>query len=343
VNSGNYDWVLAEITQASEYEHSEVAFDGLARTRQSDPEFTSEVLEDRASLVFWKWIEAQVVGDASRLSKVATVGFAEKLKSDLTALDASGRQKVFLECAVGAVNTMAVSNDGERERASVEIRWSAKSGLAAKGQKPPAFPSVPQRWVFVLERKAGAQTSHDQGLSTNRCPQCHAPLSDNGQTSCEYCSTPLASGEREWVLSLVTTWEAAKAGAPHTQLRTNAARTYDREERERLLYLMASVAVADGSLDAAERKLLRMCAERWDVAWANVELALNAGPGLFDRLIAKGSEEAESFIRELVQMALVDGQIDRKERKLLETAATHLGLGARLNDLVNRATQQRSS
>lgn len=97
---------------------------------------------------------------------------------------------------------------------------------------------------------------------------------------------------------------------------------------------MAAMAMADGVVDASERKLLKMCSERWSVPWANVELALNAGPGLFDKLISRGSAEAETFLKELVAMALIDGKIDRKERKLLEAAAGHLGLGGRLDEFL---------
>jgi len=338
VNSGNYDWVLSEITQGSEYVGANAAADGLARARQRDPELTTEILEDRASLVFWKWIEAQVANDAGRLAKVAVPEFAARLRAELDALSASGRQKLFLECAVGAVNTLSIAEAGEHELAHVEIRWSAKTGIAPKGQKPPALPSVPQRWVFTLTRKAGAHTPSKAGVSTSRCPNCSAPLSDNGSTSCEFCGTPLASGERDWVLLEVGSWEgfSARRPAPSPSApRPHTARAPDREERERLLYLMAAMAAADGVVDDSERKLLRMCSERWSVPWANVELALKAGPGLFDKLIAQGSAEAETFLRELVQMALVDGKIDRKERKLLEAAASHLGLGGRLGEFLD--------
>ncbi|HEY0880499.1 MAG TPA: hypothetical protein VGD87_03155 [Archangium sp.] len=42
-------------------------------------------------------------------------------------------------------------------------------------------------------------------------------------------------------------------------------------------------------------------------------------------------------MKELVQVALADGKIDSKERKLLEGAALHLGLGGRLSEFLNRA------
>lgn len=336
VNSGNYDWVLAEITQGSEYVGANAAVEGLARARQRDPEFTTEILEDRASLLFWKWVDAQVAQQPGRLTKVAAPEFVARLQGDLDGLTQAGKQKVFLECAVGAVNTISVGDDGARELAQIEIKWSAKAGIVAKGQKAPSnLPSVPQRWVFTLTRALGALTPTKAGVSTSRCPNCAAPLSDNANPNCDYCGTALASGERDWVLLEVSTWEGFGANlarqAPQRARPTAVASVPDREERERLLYLMAAMATADGVVDANERKLLKLCSERWGVPWANVELAINAGPALFDKLIVRGSEEAESFMRQLVQMALVDGRIDRKERRLLEAAAKHLGLADRLD------------
>lgn len=98
--------------------------------------------------------------------------------------------------------------------------------------------------------------------------------------------------------------------------------------------MMAAMAMADGAVDAKERELLKVCSERWNVPWANVELALNAGPNLFDRLVGKATPEAENFLRELVNLALIDGKIDRKEKKLLEAAAVHLGLSHQLPELI---------
>jgi tellurite resistance protein len=98
---------------------------------------------------------------------------------------------------------------------------------------------------------------------------------------------------------------------------------------------MAAMAKADGVVDEKEKALLKMASERWSVPWANVELALNAPPdSLFSKLIVKGSSEAESFMRELVQVALADGKIDAKEKKLLEAAAAHLGFGGRLGEFL---------
>ncbi len=330
VNSGNYDWVLAEITQGMEFQRNDVGVEGLAKARQTDPALNSEMLEDRASLCFWRWVEAQSLGKASVLSKVATPEFQARLDAELHALSAQQRKKVFLECAVGAVQTRAVQPVEGMDLAHVEIRWSAKLGIGPVNEKPPQLPTVPQRWVFTLTRKSGATTHAESGMATNRCPQCNAPASDNASTSCEFCGAELATGERDWVLSEAVLWEEWRASTSSRTRPGANAQVVDKAERERLLYLMAAMAMADGVVDDKERALLKMCSERWNVPWANVDLALKAGPNLFDRLVAKQTPEAENFLRELVNLAMIDGKIDRLEKKMLEAAAAHLGLSQQL-------------
>jgi uncharacterized tellurite resistance protein B-like protein len=352
VNSGNYDWVLSEITQGAEFARNDSGVEGLAKLRQKDPALNTEVLEDRASLCFWRWIEAQSLGNPNALAKLATPEFQARLAADAQALSTQGKRKVFLECSVGTVQTRAVqpaqgireANDGRaaaaeasHDTAHVEIRWSARMGIGPANEKPPSLPSVPQRWVFTLSRKAGAVTHSEAGMATNHCPNCNAPLQDSASNACEFCGTVLASGERDWVLSDAVLWEAWRAhGGPQTRFAQagQGAQVVDRSERERLLYMMAAMAMADGVLDSKEKQLLRMCSDRWNVPWANVELALNAGSGLFDRLVAKQTPEAEKFLGELVQLAMIDGKIDRKERQMLEAAALHLGLSHKLPELL---------
>jgi tellurite resistance protein len=338
VNSGNYDWVLAEITQGMEFVRNDSGVEGLAKIRQTDPALNTDVLEDRASLCFWRWIEAQSLANPALLAKLATPDFQARLAAEAQALKAQNRRKVFLECAVGAVQTRALQPGESVDLAHIEIRWSARQGIGPLNEKPPALPTLPQRWVFTLSRKAGVRSHAEAGMATSRCPQCNAPLSDSASTSCEFCGTALASGDRDWVLSEAVLWEAWRAHSPvaitRTALAGMGAQVVDRAERERLLYMMAALAMADGVIDPKERQLLRMCSDRWDVPWANVELAINAGPGLFDRLVAKQTPEAESFLKELVNLAMIDGKIDRKEKQMLEAAALHLGLSHRLPELL---------
>jgi len=345
LNSGNYDWTLAQITQGIEHVRYYPTVDGLLEARKSDPALNIEVLEDRASLIFWKWIEAQSHGEAQRLSKLSTSGFLASLDADLSGLKRQRRRKVFLECAVGGVIARMFRPDSgsEYDEAHLEVRWSAKMGIGPESERPPSLPTVPQRWMFLLVRRRGATTNTANGMSTSRCPQCSAPLTDSLSTACDYCGVELSSGARDWVLQSAETIEAwnsreedrFQAIAVKPGERPAADVITDVRERERLLYMMAAMAAADGVIDEREKKLLKLCSDRWAVPWAKVEMAMSAGPQLFDRLVPKGSPEAEVFLHSLVQMALVDGRIDKHERRMLESAALRLGIPERLQQILS--------
>jgi tellurite resistance protein len=363
VNSGNYDWTLAEITQGMEYVRHHAQVDHLREAREADPALNLQILEDRASLLFWKWVDAQSRSTTKALHKVAAPEFIARLDEDTEQLRQRRLRRVFLECAVGGVTTRGfdVVPDGF-DQAHVEVRWSARMGQGPVDSKPPTLPTVPQRWVFTLVRKHGARTNTDNGMSTHRCPQCNAALTDSAAITCDYCGTELGRGERDWVLVSADpfeSWDAREqrrfdaapprrrqplplegvtpvAPEPEQPERKSGDDIItDPQERQRLLYMMAALASADGQVDRAERKLLEDCARRWSVPWSNVEMAINAGPGLFTRLVQRGTPEAEVFLRNLVDLALVDGRIDRKERRMLEFAASHLGLQDKLAALLS--------
>lgn len=349
VNSGNYDWVLAEITQGSEFHPQDGAVQGLAQARQTDPALNTEVLEDRASLAFWRWVSAQSGGDASAIARISTPELTQTLDAELKAIAAGGKRRMFLECAVGAVSTVSIERQGEHQLAHVDIRWSVKAYLApldAGGE--PAKPdaklrdaviTAPQRSVFSFTRAVGAKTNTGNGMATTRCPNCSAPEPISGELRCSFCGTPFNDGTKEWALSSVRTWEAFQAVA-HTvskpSVGNGATAVVDRDERERLLYMMVALAQADGVVDASEKALLKMCAERWGIPWMKVELVLSIDAStMFDKLlVAKATPAAEQFLQQLVEIARADGRIDRRERKMLEAAATRLGLSERLRAMI---------
>jgi hypothetical protein len=345
VNSGAYDWVLAEITQGVEANSAPAEVPGLDALRADDAALSLEVLEDRASLLFWGWIDAQSRGEPGRMAKLATADFLAEMSADIAALRGRQRTRVFLQAAVGSVAVRAIENGAATTLAHVEIRWSARMGVVPEGTSPGSLATLPQRWIFSLGRKAGVKTDQTRGMATARCGNCGAPLGDSVQPTCEHCGATLNDGAHDWVLSQAEPFEvwAARSRSqpiPHAGAAVPAAAArdtvLDAAERQRLLYTMAAMAAASGDVDDRERRMLKLCAERWGVPYENVELALKADPALFERLVPPPGPGGESFLRSLVQMALVDGKVDRQERRMLEAAAARLGLTQRLPELLAR-------
>lgn len=191
VNSGNHDWVLSEITQASEFNPHQVNDRALATLRARDPEAAPEILEDRALLLFWKWIEACAFADPAKVRKLATTAAYERVAKSLEGAP-KHRVPLLRTPAVGGADVVSCELDVDGfDRVHVDVRWSA--AMNSDGKRP-------MRHELVMTRKTGAQTDRGAGLSTERCGTCNAPLTDSDSTRCDYCGHDLSSAATEWQL-----------------------------------------------------------------------------------------------------------------------------------------------
>lgn len=325
VNSGRYDWVLSEITQESEYLPHAKSPPGLRPLLARDQDCAAEVLEDRALMLFWKWLEGRAKGDVAPMRKVSTGAFVQE---QAQAIERHGAARLKLP-AVGGAHVIAVETDVDGfDRVHVDVRWSAVASFNER-ERVAQFSDRPRprRHVVTMVRSSSARPNQGGGMSNERCGVCLAPLSDNDRPTCEFCGHDLTSAAQEWQLASLAPFESWQRPLRHQPSEERALPAVAlASERVRLLQLMAAVAVADGHVDASERRLLKQLSRRWNVPWEEIEvlLGMTDGAALFDAVAPQGPDQAEAFLRELVAMAKIDGRIDRRERRLIEQAAVHL-------------------
>lgn len=197
VNSGEHDWVLAEITQPEEWDATPAVYDiqGLAELRQRDPSVSRQELEDRGSVVFWKWIEARATGKNDKLRRFS-VGDP---KDPSTALELGLAPAKLRQVAVGSAELDEVSNEGAMDHAIVLIRWSA----SVDGGEP-----ISMEHGFTLARATDARSK--RGMSSLDCPVCGGQLANSDDAKCSYCGATLSGGKHEWALVGVETWDDGK-------------------------------------------------------------------------------------------------------------------------------------
>ncbi|HEY1786314.1 MAG TPA: Tim44-like domain-containing protein, partial [Pirellulales bacterium] len=156
VRSGNFDWVLVEITQSAEWNDDAPAEPpGVAEFRgQRDPGFNVEHLEDRASVIFWRKAMADRLGDTKPLLKMALPEFCDSYPQRWGP-DKSLR-RYWGDAAVGSVETLGVIAGEPNDRALVEVRWAGRTFTAQPGGRPePAGENALFRTLYVLERRSG--------------------------------------------------------------------------------------------------------------------------------------------------------------------------------------------
>lgn len=195
VNSGEHDWVLAEITQPEEW-RAGAALDeipGFDELRQRDPAVSRQELEDRASVIFWKWIEARTTGKVGKIARFCVYPPADSTSAAALGIGTSGGK--IRQVAVGSAELQVAAAAGdpeEMDNAIVEIRWSASIDGADS-----AF----HIHKFTLARQGTAQSK--RGMSSLDCPVCGGQLAASDAVTCSYCGATLSGGKHEWALIAV--------------------------------------------------------------------------------------------------------------------------------------------
>ncbi len=322
VCSGEHDWVLAEITQLEEWHPASRPPAGLAELRARDGGVAREALEDRASYLFWKWVQAGRAASCSPLRKCASrvlLDEGARIEWTQSASDVAVGGAELLACELGNAG-----DAGASDRAHVQIFWSARFG-GAHGY-------TPAKTVLSLSRKSGVVSK--LSMTSLVCQVCGAALAETDSSTCDHCGAELAAGDQAWVLEAVLRPEELRMQPrAETEETPGSAASVapplpdvaDPRERRVLFARMAQLMASDGAIDRRERRLLEMCASRWDIPPEQVEDVL-ASPPQGDYGAPLVVEKPEWFLAGLIAAAMADGKVDARERALLEHACEALRL-----------------
>lgn len=168
-NSGHFDWILTEITQSSEWK--------ARSNRARKASLHAQVIEDRASYLFWRYIEAAVRGISADFSRETQVTF-----------EVSGSH-VLKAPVVGAVELSRYEESAEVMDARINIKWSANlDGQGVHHYRSELHLAGP---LAVLEQK---------GFSAPACKGCGAPLADMVSAVCSYCNVAIPEKVQDLLL-----------------------------------------------------------------------------------------------------------------------------------------------
>jgi len=332
VRSGEFDWVLAEITQASEWrpERSD-GLPGVAAYLERDPGFAPQLVEDRSSVAFWRKAAADRRGDVEPLVRVAEPTIWEGYRERL--IPGRGGERSYVgENAVGSVRTLGVLADEEADRVVIEVvSDGSRVRVDDQGRRRAESARHLRRELFVLRRPAGARTDLRESFTSARCRSCGARDAGGTDPRCPYCEAPRTGGADGWMLAELLLDGSPAARALRAELAALPARpeAVGRERRSSadLVGWAAILVQADGQLDAAERRAMEGLARRGEVPLERLEELLTDRQAAAVAPRPRDAAEAREWLRTLVELALADGSLERGERRFLKLAARHLGLG----------------
>lgn len=317
--SGQFDWVLAEITQSSEWRvEPEGSIPGFVPYRERDPGANVQMLEDRASVAFWRLRAAERAGRSDALTSVATAAFCEEFTKRL----ARGSTR-FAESAVGSVRTLGLLAGAELDRAVIEIKWDGvPESDDASGPRRLERTRRLHQTLFVFERVAGQVTPLDEAFTTAHCASCGAH--DPGGTSpvCAFCEAPRRGGPATWLLTDVAE-RGSRTGRELASALASADDPGVRETRvtetpEGLVAWAARLATADGNLSRRELDALEGLARRAEVSSERLAFYLQEDEPTAAILDApRDRDTARRWLEELIEIGMSSGVLTRRERRIL--------------------------
>lgn len=334
VNSGQYDWVLAEITQNEEWVVPPVTHSvrGWDEMQQRDPGLNFQHIEDRASVIFWRCMMAVYFQDDSYAAPVLDAQSAGVPKRWAPSTD------IFWKTpAVGVVEIVQCVPAGEDEfdRIMVMVRWSA---TRARGERTNPQLQGHQRiysHVLILKRSRNAVSKAELAFASFSCSGCGAPIDAGRSKACGYCGATLNDGSGDWVLEDVGPQNLPDSIRIEQVAAATAGLTgsgIDRFESDRLqnepelLAALVKILTIDGQLHEKERAHIIRLAESRGVP-------KNRLKSIFETAVADDTDVAvptdpvqgQLFMDHLLRAALVDGKVSRSEFDLLVKAGLQIG------------------
>ena len=351
LRSGQYDWVLVDIVQESQWQPEYPRnLPGVNQLQQTDPNFNLADIEDRASVMFWRKALADRLGKVDPLKKNARPEFCAAYDKLLHAPLQPNRKRTFWgDCAVGAVETLGVIPGQPFDRVLVEVHASARLYEdAGNGKILRMMQSNVALYLFVLQRASGVKTSTDSNISSAHCPSCGAPETDDISSTCSFCGAALNDGSNGWVLAdilpmsdnqaqmLIAQLDAVASTPGQTDPLSPDQSTVTANLPQRPppqvagLVAWAIKTTAHGNaLDAAEREMLTQVAQRRNVSPEQLHRLLEAAQsGQLRTREPSSGEEVRLWLGCLIRAALSNGPLTPSELSLFSTIGAKYSLGA---------------
>lgn len=337
LRSGDYDWVLSEITQSCEWRPMAAGENATAQLyrQKKDPAFNVQHLEDRASVIFWRKAMADRLADVKPILKMATAEACDYYKAQYVNDAVEGDRRYYGDCSVGSVELRGIAAADDFDYAMVEIRWSAhRFSASSDGSVSDLGHWRQYRSLYVLARRAGVATILERAISSAHCAGCGAPESELASHACEYCGVALNTGDQDWVLvdspfldtSKARGWLGRLRSAPHSGGAPDAAAAAAGPSQSEALAWMINVLAADGEIHADERAAVLQLASKAGVPEPMVDGLIRAAlAGELDAPAPPDNDSARAWLELAVDVALADGAVQPVEEEALLKLGSSVG------------------
>jgi hypothetical protein len=334
-NSGEYDWVLAEITQADDYISSNPLVmkatnlqEKILEIEEQNDDVSVQLIEDKASNAFLQVETARVLNDPTILRRFTTDKAFEKIKATFGQGEPFVYNRIYLSdvTLIGAMqkdnlNTMVVSIKYSYQRVIPKEKSVVKLDAVV----------VTNTTIVLLSRSTHPEVSKGS-LYAHRCPSCGGPTGDTIDLKCQFCGHELNSPANEWILSdfmslndyysfyAMNAMSFAAGVKPDLIDKALDVRDY---AFNNALIIMA----ADGVFAQEERDFAEQLAKKFGYNVDKIEPMFRmAQNGELALKMPEDQKKRVKVFKLMEKAAAIDGNIDPTEQQILDNLKQQYGL-----------------
>lgn len=335
-NSGEYDWVLSEITQADDYisahpklAKSENLTEKIREIINENDDFAVQIVEDKASNGYLQILTAQACNDPSIMRRFVSDKVFKELGINETGL-ITAYNRIFLN----DVFLVGVSDEADRNVLHIAIKSSYQRIQIDNNNRIKKIDEavVSRTEVIFMSRDKDAAESKGS-LYAHSCPSCGAPVENSLNIACNYCGSAMNSTSTEWIIT-----EIMSLGAYNEWLSANKRdlsysvdtglidKLYD--VRDFAFNNVMLVIAADGVYADEERRFAEELAGKWGYSIEKLQpfFAMAQNSQLVIRM-PEDQKKQKKIFKLMKKAAESDQNISVEEQKLLDYIASQYGLG----------------
>lgn len=201
-NSGEYDWVLCEISQSGYFEvgestdrYREAYIADAENIRKYEPNYSVQLLEDKVSNAFYQIMTAQALDKPELVARFTD-----------TLYNFTAHNVLYNRLYINAVNQNGyVDITDEYMEIEFEVKYGFQRVRKNSDGSLEIMDNEIQEQTNIYTMKHALVTSETKGnLYAGECPSCGAPVDDTGERNCSYCGELYNSGKNEWIISKIS-------------------------------------------------------------------------------------------------------------------------------------------
>ncbi|MBN2683075.1 MAG: TIM44-like domain-containing protein [Bacteroidales bacterium] len=327
-NSGEFDWVLAEITQPDDYINSNPKVFKSANLEEKvfelfkdSDDFSIQLIEDKVSNGYLQIETARVFKKPEMMRRFVSNELFDKLSESF----GKDQEFIYNRIFLNDVTLIGAAKQKNKHLLSVAVKCSYQR--VTPGEKKANYLDeviISKTDVVLVERDVNAGVNKGS-IYSHSCPSCGGPTGDTIDLKCQFCGAELNSTSNEWIIRDVM--DSSEYMKFYSENSSSFVAQVDPGKLDSMYKVrdyafnnLLILVAADGQFDSAELEYTERMAKKWGYDLKKIQPMFQmAQAGQLVIRMPEEMKDREKIYKMMVKAAEADGNIAEEEQKVLDS------------------------